>query len=1125
MRIAVPAWIAAAFFCLLVAPVAHAQDAKGAKPLNRMTVSALGAPRTSPFNPPDKDIFLTDASPGLDTGCTFNTSPLNPLTIDVVIDRFVGDVDGSGYLVNPAPLISAGILPAGVDIILPAYDVDYNGVAPPERDELLFNGESLGFLTGDNNVWKLNTFRVDIRKIKFPQRPAPGAAPTPVSNRVQIRIDTLSSERWCTSIDWVALVVPVRPKLALDLEVLAGNPVRSLTGAAITKIQEQTFDASCNVTTAVGPYDQYPFSGPATSGAGGGTAKLRAKIKTCPQDSIQPPKVDADWSVAGTPQKGTTSWTGLEGTVEYAMPANVGAYSAELKLALDNGQTLTASRKLFVTKRAPLVADPRINWYERGTDWASGQSDDTVIVQRVLAGVYAFGTANWRYGYFPGKCNWQDLVNSPITCNYSDCYVFSDVLENISGVLGVGGMTAIKEFGRNAMGFITNGSPSLDPAFRGNTRQVGTAAYNRYLFSSHSLRLRGGTYYDATFNGQYATQQQFISFHINGTSGTDVLGTWMGTDEGKRVYVRAGSVYDSWGKNEYAFLTRSPYGLLASLGQPLLAAGATPLAGPGLISFPGSARFRTVDADADGRFDALEADVDLDIVTAGDYVVFARLDRGGLLVANRPAFESMLVTRADVGGAPGRRTVTLRFSGEQIRRSGLDGPYTLSIAANSDTAGAGTASLATPAYNHNAFGETKALLRSLIPTPVDADGSGKYEAIRLDASAEVAVAGNYQLRASIGSGGVDLGGITRALHLDAGNQPITLSLPAAALARSGRNGPYDVTLSLIDAAGATLDSAAVTTGALLAAQFEGLVEVSPSLVEQLVDSNANGLYDLLRVSADVSARAARNVSVVARLVGINGAAVSTETIASLMAGTQRVSFEFLGPQIRRMQMDSQYTLELSFRDPATLAEIDALRVPLRGAYLYTKFDSSVVPRAIALNGTHADHGIDSNGNTLFDQLSVDLGVELATAGFYEWSARLVDKAGTEIGFATGRGSLGAGTTSIQLLFDGRPIGQNGFDGPYFIRSLLMAGPGGANLVSTFAGETSALKARQFEGYTARLPGDINGDGVVNAADIDAFNRALGSSIGEPAYNSFADFDRDGRVTLNDLRIFRSFLRR
>lgn len=1124
MNIGLPARLAAALAFLFTATLVAAQDTPPTQPTNRVRLLASG-PRTSPFNPPDKDVFLTDASGGLDTGCTFNTSPLNPLTIDIAVDRFVGDVDANGFLVNPAPLVAAGIIPGGVDILLPAYDVDFNGSPPPERDEVLFNGQSLGFLTGDNNVWKLNTFRVDIRKIKFPARPAPGGSPVPVNNRLQIRIDTLGSGRWCTSVDWVALLIPIRPKLALDLDVLAGNPIRSLANTPITKIQEQTFDANCAITTTIGPFRQYPFSGPALTGAGGaGTAKLRAKIKVCPADSIQPPKVDAEWSIPGTTNKGTTSWTGLEGNVEYRMPDKVGAYEAEMKLTLDNGQVINANRKLFVTKRAPLVADPRINWYELGTTWASGQTDEATIVSRVADGEYAYGTANWRYGYFPGKCNWQQLVDQPITCNYSDCYVFSDVLQNISGTLGVGGLSAIQVLGRNSMGFITDGSPSIDPAFRGNTRQLGTVPYNRYRFSSHSLRLRGGTYYDATFNGRYATSQQFISFHFNGTSGVDAAGSWEGTDEGKKVYARAGNVYDSWGKNDYAFLTMPQFARLASFGLNSLAAAL--VAGPtDMITFPGSARFRTVDTDGDGRFEALEADVDLDVRVSGDYVVLGRLERSGVLVANRPAFESMLTTRVDVSGAPGRRVITLRFSGEQIRRSGLDGPYTLVLAANGDSSAAGSAALVTPAYSRTAFGELKAGLQSLAPTPVDADGSGKYEALRADATADIAVAGNYELRAAVTAGGVDLGNVNRVMHLAAGSQPVALTIPATAIARSGVNGPYEVTLSLLDATGSTLDSRQASTGALLATQFEGVIDVAPLLVEQTIDSNGNALFDLLRVSADLSTRASRSVSVVAHLVGANGAAVTTEALVALVPGSQRVSLEFLGPQIRRQQMDSQYVLELSFRDPVSLVEIDAARIPLRGVYVYTKFDSGEVPRAIALTGTRTDRGIDTNGNGLFDQLSVTLGVQLANAGVYEWSARLVDKAGAEIGFAAGRGSLAAGTTSISLSFEGRPIGTNGFDGPYSVRSLLMAGPGGANLVSTFAGETSAYSASQFEGFTARLPGDINGDGVVNAADVDAFNRAFGASIGDPNYNRFADFDRDGRVTLNDLRIFRTYLRR
>lgn len=1110
----------------LLPQAAWAQDARPkAKALQLRTMAATG-PRTSPFDPPAKDIFLTDAAPGLDTGCTFNDSPLNPLTIDVMIDRFVGDVDARGYLVNPAALISAGIIPASVEVLLPAYDIDVNGSPPPERDELLLNGESLGTLSGGNDIWKLNSFRVDIRKIKFPARPAPGAKPVPVANRIQIRIDTLSAGRWCMQADWVALLVPIRPKLGLEIDVVAGNPVHANdTGAAITRIYEQRFDAACNVTEAIGPpLARYPFSGPMLTGAGGtGSAQLRAKIKACPEGSLGEPEVTADWSIAGTSRRGSKTWTGDNGVVELLMPGTVGAYDAQLQFTLDSGQTVSATRRLYVTRKAPLVPTPRAHWYEKGTAWAAGQSAEDAIFGRVLSGLYGYGNASWKY-YDTNACSWADLMAEPLRCATANCFIFSDVLQNIAGVLGVGGATAVTELGTRSKGFLTTGSPSLDPRFPGNAKPLGATAYDRYLFGSHSLRKRGASFYDATFNGRYAAQRAFISANLNGGSGSDANGSFATTDEGRRIYPRPGNVYDGyWGNNDYAaLLTLSPYPPLAAAGS---VAGMirTAAAAPSSLSFPGSARFSITDADRDGRAEQLVADVDVDVATEGSYVVSATLESvGGLHISNRPALQSTQLTRADLlGAAAGRHVVRLRFSGEDIRAARIDGPWRIVLQANGSSSLAGSGSVSTPGYRALDFGERKATVGPLTAQPLDADGNGRYETVRISATLDVVTAGHYNVVTSLLANGVDLGADSRLVALSAGPQSFQIELPAVAIARAGIDAPYELTLALQDVNGTSLDGAAYEIVGYIASQFESPVQASPSLVEQGIDSNGNGRFDLLRVTAALRSAVPRNLIIAARLIGANGASVEASAVASLTPAARNVPFDFPGPQILRQAMSSAFTLELSFRDAASLKEIDAVSIPLRGVYLASQFDSGELPRAITLTGVRGDAGQDLNGNGLFDRLSVTLGVDLATSGFYEWSARLVDRNGAELGFATGAGNLAAGSASVNLSFDGRPIGVNGLDGPYFLRSFLMASPSGANVVSPFAGETSALAASRFEGYTARQPADLNGDGVVDAADLAAFNAALGSGLGEPKYNRFADFDRDGRVTLNDLRHFRA----
>lgn len=1022
-------------------------------PSGRDGVPELRA-RTSPFDPPTVDTFFTDSGPGLDTGCTFNTDPNHPLIVDVLIDKFVGDVDGNGRLLDPAPLIAAGLIPSQVEVIMPAYDVDVFGSPPPERNEVFLNGEFLGALTGDDGIWKLNSFTVGIDKIRFPARPAPGAAPTPASNRIQVNVDTLSVGRWCTAIDWVALVIPIRPKFALRLSVLDGNQVRANSGSTtIDTIYQEVFDADCNVNTIIGPVEQYPFSGRMNA-----QVRLRAQISTCPVGSIDPPEVAVDWSVGGAGPSGSQSWNGFEGDVIVRMPGQIGQYAVDFDYTVNGAAAGSFNRRLFVTLQAPRsqVNPPRIAWYERATAWATGENNWSGTLPRLLGELYSFGGAQWRYGYQFGpqpKCNWQQLVDDPIVCDYSDCYVFSDVFENMAATLGIDAGRPIVVEGTRGLGFVTGGAPSLDPAFPGNARPLAGGAYDRYRFSSHSLRLRSGVYYDATFNGRYGTSDQFIAFNFNGLNGSDGGGYFLRTVEGARIYPRPGHVYSIWGNNEYALPGAPP-----PAPSPAMKTRSTG------VQLPSGADYQPLDVNGDGVFEALLVDLEVDVLEAGTYTVIGTLTKDGELIANRPEFRSMEFTSAVLDAAPGVQAIRLRFSGEQIFRSMQDGPYDLELVAIGED-GFVAASLQTPPFEYQDFGELPVGIVGVYEEALDEDGDGRLEGIQADVDVHVRSTSQFTLSGVLSKDGETVADIGTSVTLAPGSHTVTLVFPALMIRRAGLDGPYDGLVTLIDAAGQTVGSFEFTTEPYSVLDFIAVIEAATGPIAQGVDSTGSGRFDLLRTDFSVTFGEAGSFLLSALLTSdTSSGTVVAETLIDVGRETRQFTLDFSGPDIHRQQMDGPYRVEISLRDPASFALIDQQVLPDQtAAFSFLDFDPDAGSPGIVLTGVSTDAGVDNDGNGLFDLLVVDVQFELANSGIYERSARLVDADGTEIGFHTERGFLSAGIVDVRFPFDGRNIGENGRNGPYFVKGLLIFGAG-ANLVATDVATTAPYLASQFEGY-------------------------------------------------------------
>ncbi len=1056
--------VAACALLIMTFGASYAQDVRD--PALKAMFAAAGS-RTSPFAPPTQDVFVTDSGPGLDTGCTFNDDPGHPLIIEIPIDRYVGEVDANGFLVNPAPLIAKGIIPATIEVSMPAYDVDVNGSTPPEHDEALFNGESLGLLTGDNNIWKLNAFQVDIEKVKFPAKPLPDSTPTPVVNTVQINIDLLSTGRWCTAIDWVALVIPIRPEFALTLEPKYGhNQIRKNdSNDTIDIIYKDSVDADCNITEDIGPDDEYPFSGSAQTGK----VKLYTKMEPCPADTFSLPlDVKVKWNIPSTSLQDTTTWTGFKGDVDIKMPDNVGTYQVDFEYFVNDSSIKSFSRKLFVTQKVPeLDQVPRRSWYEKATTWASGEKDEDAILKKLLGGLYGFGGANWLY-YDINVCSWDDLVAEPLTCNKANCYIFSDVFENMAETLGIVDLVPIRVAHNK---FVTKVVPSLDPAFTGNGRPLEGGAYNRYLFGSHSLRQKGAKYYDATFNGTYSSETDFIAYNINSPLMViPPLRLHYETVEGVKVYPLFSSHYGLWEDYEYKRGARD-----SSVD----------------ILFPGSTTFSRVDDNDDGLAEAVVADVAVEIITEGEYKFIGILKKNGQVIADIPFFHSpVLMNTATLNEGPGFYTVSLRFSGEQIYRTGENGPYELelfAVSAKNSVVVAVAPPTFTEPYDYRQFSEIGGSITSITDAAIDENGNGKFDFIEATVTVEIRTAGDYYLLGVLSKEGTFIVNVLDSSFaaLAPGIHTLKLRFPGQVIRRMGLDGPYQGVVKLIDTNDErTIGHIKFVTQAYLSDTFEVLLEVDGTLNDQGIDTNDNGLFDILRVSFGADVTKAGTFLVEGTLTNqVSQDFVFTETLMTLTTGSQTLTLDFLGKKIHGQRMNGPYQVEVKVKEPSTFKMLDRVKLgQVTAAYKFTDFEPLGGVRPISLTGNSSDEGVDINGNGLFDQLHVDVELELTTTDFYEWSARLVDANNIEMGFDSRSATLNAGKATINFVFDGNLIGKNCVNGPYFVKGLLIHGhQSGVNLVSFKVAKTqNVYGVRQFE----------NSGDCANSVKLDSLTAAI-----------------------------------
>ena len=223
------------------------------------------------------------------------------------------------------------------------------------------------------------------------------------------------------------------------------------------------------------------------------------------------------------------------------------------------------------------------------------------------------------------------------------------------------------------------------------------------------------------------------------------------------------------------------------------------------------------------------------------------------------------------------------------------------------------------------------------------------------------------------------------------------------------------------------------------------------------DSDADGLYDFLVMNISVSVTTPDVYYITAILHDpSNTLYLFNSTFVSLAAGDSRIYMLYSGWQINASGLDGPYAVDLYlYNSSFSLLDTD---VHMTQAYSHLDFET---PPAV-LAPPHTDSGIDTDGDGRFNELVVDVQIDVFTAGTYVVYATLYDPSFSLILFSFYSDSLDPGMASFPLAFQGYQINGSGIDGPYTVDIALYAsGP-----VYGFAGfnvsRTQAYSHLDFE---------------------------------------------------------------
>ncbi len=384
-----------------------------------------------------------------------------------------------------------------------------------------------------------------------------------------------------------------------------------------------------------------------------------------------------------------------------------------------------------------------------------------------------------------------------------------------------------------------------------------------------------------------------------------------------------------------------------------------------------------------------------------------------------------------------------------------------------------------------ASGPVGTIASPITDSGLDTNGDVLYDYLAIDVTVDVTSAGMFAIYVNLAQA-VDV----RAF-LDVGLQTIQARVYGWSLYNAGFDGPYSVQLSLEDGTNLTvLDTASYTTGVYLATDFDPPVAILESVgTPWAVDTNGNGFYDELRLNYTLNVTDSGPYSLTASLHPSPGsyAASSWTDTPTVGVGVHHLVFSYPGGLVNLSHLAAPFayalTIQQTYESPSiTVSYPVSSLTTTEPTHSWYEFDTPWIRFGVP----PTDHGVDLDGDALYEEIVVQVPVHLDHAGAVDLSGWL----GPDLiaAITNVNPTLPAGDFVLNLTFPAFTLRERSQDGPYdvilFLTSPLLPG---TILQETYA--TGPYNPTQFSLPSVALgtPGwtyaDANGDGAAEFLNV------------------------------------------